>query len=209
MVEYSGVPKALLGKVQSFYSNKVQLSDRTSLFIEKTEMGWTVDVNSGSPSGDQHNEDIFFKINLTAVTGIYEQIMCRGMSGIIVIDFININNERQKHVIIDRLREISMGDKVKVRIHNLNQECIALMSRQTRNSKPLSVSPHLTQYLMLLLQLQSIFPTDNECCVELRSVDFLEWLVNNRMTELERLSNGQCHRLYWRLNLTTGETSSS
>jgi len=58
------------------------------------------------------------------------------MTGIIIIDYINMTNPNNQFKINDLLRKKLIEDYTKVKIHNMNDECVTIVVRQSRSSKP-------------------------------------------------------------------------
>ena len=81
-------------------SKKVWLKSGAYIVIEYTEALTVVDVNSGKAiAGKTTNADTFMKINLEAAREIADQIRLRNLSGIILVDFIEIPKSKEKELI--------------------------------------------------------------------------------------------------------------
>lgn len=85
---------------------KVWMKSGAYLVIQPTEALTVIDVNSGKCVLKKHTEDAFFKINVEAAKEAARQIRLRNLSGIILIDFINMKEER----LLDSLIEILKGE---------------------------------------------------------------------------------------------------
>src|SRR5690606_26738230 len=75
---------------------RVPLKSNGYLIIEQTEAMTTVDVNTGAFVGHRNLEDTIFKTNLEAATSIARQLRLRNLGGIIIIDFIDMEDERSE-----------------------------------------------------------------------------------------------------------------
>ncbi|WP_189655178.1 Rne/Rng family ribonuclease [Bacillus sp. HNG] len=112
----------------------VWLENGAYLLIEQTEALTIIDVNTGKFQGKENLRDTVFKVNLAAAKEIAYQLMLRDISGIILIDFIDMKiiDERQK--VIQALRSVSQKDRNRVTIHGFTSLGILEITRKkTRN----------------------------------------------------------------------------
>lgn len=96
-------------------ARQIWLPSGASLVIEPTEALTVIDVNSGKKA-KKRSEDYYLGINLEAAEEIARQLRLRNISGIIVVDFINMKSEEQKQAVLKRLREAAGKDPVPVQI---------------------------------------------------------------------------------------------
>lgn len=75
------------------------------LVIEPTEALTVIDVNTGKAIGKQKMEENFFKINLEAAQEVCRQLRLRNISGIVIVDFINMKDPEHLKALMDVLRE--------------------------------------------------------------------------------------------------------
>lgn len=94
-------------------NKRVWLKSGAYLVIEQTEAMVVIDVNTGKSIGRQDMEEHFYKINLEAARECAYQIKLRNLSGIIIIDFINMESSEHRASLITRLKEEISGDPVK------------------------------------------------------------------------------------------------
>ncbi len=107
LFEYYHVESALLEAL----SRKVWMKSGAYLVFDKTEALTVVDVNSGKYVGKTHLEETALKINLEAAKMIARQIRLRDLSGIIVVDFIDMNEKEHREQVVQSLREAVKLDK--------------------------------------------------------------------------------------------------
>lgn len=94
-------------------SPRVWLKSGAYLIIEPTETLTVIDVNTGKFDGNKKNrEDTFLKINLEAAGQICRQLKLRNMSGIIIVDFINMENPENNETLINFLKAELSKDSV-------------------------------------------------------------------------------------------------
>lgn len=92
---------------------QVWLKSGAYLVIEPTEALTVIDVNTGKFDGNKKNrEDTFLKINIEATNEIARQLRIRNISGIIIIDFINMEAKEHKEELITHLRHVLAMDPV-------------------------------------------------------------------------------------------------
>ena len=95
------------------YGKYIWLKSGASLVIEHTEAMTVIDVNTGKFDGNKKNrEDTFLKINLEAAAEICRQLRLRNISGIIIVDFINMENPENNSSIIEFLKAELAKDPV-------------------------------------------------------------------------------------------------
>lgn len=92
---------------------RVWLKSGGYLIIQPTEALTVIDVNTGKFDGKKRQEETFFKINMEAAKEIGRQLRVRNLSGIIVIDFISMENKEKKQELIEYLKEILREDPVR------------------------------------------------------------------------------------------------
>ncbi|MFH1852696.1 MAG: Rne/Rng family ribonuclease [Candidatus Neomarinimicrobiota bacterium] len=109
---------------------KVWLKSGAYLIIEKTEAMVVVDVNSGRFIGKKEHEDNSLKINLEATREVARQLRLRDLSGLIVIDFIDMREEANKRKIYYELRKELRKDRAKVAVSPISEFGLLEMTRQ-------------------------------------------------------------------------------
>jgi len=109
---------------------KVWLKSGAYIIIEKTEAMVVVDVNSGRFIGKKLHEQNSLKINLEAGREIARQLRLRDLSGLIVIDFIDMMKEENKKKIYYEMRKELKKDRAKVAVSHISDFGILEMTRQ-------------------------------------------------------------------------------
>lgn len=95
----------LKNRLKEITEEKVWLSSGASLYIAQTEALNVIDVNTGKYHSKSCREDTFLKINLEASREIAFQIRARNLSGIILIDFINMQDKNNATILLDDLKK--------------------------------------------------------------------------------------------------------
>jgi len=108
MFEYYNVQSAL----KEALSRKVWLKNGSYLVFDYTEAMTVVDVNSGKFVGSTDMEETVFKINIEAANALVRQIRLRNLSGIIIVDFIDMQKKEHRQQLLQHLREAVKADRI-------------------------------------------------------------------------------------------------
>lgn len=129
--------KYALGKhLKNALSKKVWLKSGAYLVIEVTEALTVIDVNTGKAEFRSNKEKTFEKINLEAALEISKQLRIRNISGIIIVDFINMSKKESYQNLEDILKSYVDCDYVKCNIWGMTHLGLMEISRQ-KKEKPL------------------------------------------------------------------------
>ena len=104
--------------------SKVMLKSGGYLIIEETFAGIMIDVNSGK-NISSNKDGVFLDTNIEAAREIARQIRLRDMSGIIIVDFINLNNDEERKMVIDYFNGCTKFDRGKVNVVDFTKLRIA------------------------------------------------------------------------------------
>ncbi|MBU1933056.1 MAG: ribonuclease E/G, partial [Candidatus Omnitrophica bacterium] len=116
-------------EIEKLYRKKIELKCGGYIFIEETEGLIAIDVNSGSFSR-KRMEDTALKVNLEAAVNIAKQIRLRDIGGIIVIDFIDMAQQKHSSEIFRTLIDAVKRDKARIKILKMSEFGIVQMTRQ-------------------------------------------------------------------------------
>ncbi|KGO89715.1 Rne/Rng family ribonuclease [Flavobacterium suncheonense] len=104
-------------QIKTSFGKTVSMSKGAYLIIEHTEALHVIDVNSGNRSNKATNqEDTALEVNMIAAAEIARQLRLRDMGGIIVVDFIDMQNPENRKTLYDFLKEEMSDDKAKHKI---------------------------------------------------------------------------------------------
>jgi len=118
------------GEIEKLMRPKAWLKSGAYLIIEKTEAMVVVDVNSGRFVGKKLHEDNSLKINLEAAREVARQLRLRDLSGLIVIDFIDMKKEENRKKVFHELRRELRKDRAKVAVAPITEFGLLEMTRQ-------------------------------------------------------------------------------
>lgn len=116
--------------LDAIQKEKVWLNSGGFLVIQQTEAFVSIDVNSGKYTGKKKMEETFRKINLEAAAEISRQLRLRNLSGIILIDFINMENPDHREELFHVLQKLLRKDPIKSRAIDITPLHILEMTRK-------------------------------------------------------------------------------
>lgn len=115
---------------------RVWLKSGGYLIIEQTEAMVVIDVNTGKYTGKKNLQDTIRMINLEAAKEICHQLRLRNLSGIIMVDFIDMKDAKDKELLMNQLRQYVLSDSVKTTVVDMTQLNLVEMTRK-KEKKPL------------------------------------------------------------------------
>ena len=122
-------------EIQRALDTRVPLKSNGYLIIEQTEAMTTVDVNTGAFVGHRNLEETIFKTNLEAATAIARQLRLRNLGGIIILDFIDMQDQEHQRQVLRTLEKALEKDHAKTRITGVSELGLVEMARKrTRES---------------------------------------------------------------------------
>jgi ribonuclease E len=129
-------------QIDQLYEKRVPLPSGGSLIIEPTEALVSIDVNSGKSSGEKGVEDTAFKTNLEAAAEVARHLRLRDLGGLVVIDFIDMRDNKHNKEVERTLKDALKMDKARVNLGRISQFGMMEMSRQ-RIAKNINDAIHL------------------------------------------------------------------
>lgn len=117
-------------QIESAYSRQVNLPSGGAIVIDHTEALVSVDVNSGRATRGADIEETAFKTNLEAAEEVARQLRLRDLGGLIIIDFIDMENQRNQREVENRLREGLKLDRARVQTGKISRFGLMELSRQ-------------------------------------------------------------------------------
>ena len=117
-------------QLDSVYNNEVMLKSGGYLVINQTEALVAVDVNSGKATKERNIEETALKTNLEAAEEVGRQLKLRDLSGLIVIDFIDMEENRNQHAVERKLKDAVRHDRARIQVGSISHFGLLEMSRQ-------------------------------------------------------------------------------
>lgn len=121
---------SLESAVENALKERVWMKSGAYLVIQPTEALTVIDVNTGKYDGHKKQQDTFLKINLEAAREIAVQIRLRNLSGIIVIDFINMESGEYRRQLMEEFDRILKKDPVKTTLVDMTALSLVEVTRK-------------------------------------------------------------------------------
>lgn len=122
-------------EIQKALARRVDLKSGGYLIIDQTEAMTTIDVNTGGFVGVRNFDDTIFKTNLEAAVTIARQLRLRNLGGIIIVDFIDMENEEHKKAVLEEFNRALERDHTRLSVNGFTQLGLVEMTRKrTRES---------------------------------------------------------------------------
>ena len=121
-------------KLDELYETEVKLGSGGSIVITPTEALVSIDVNSGKATKERNVEDTALKTNIEAAREIARQLKLRDLAGLIVIDFIDMREMRNRKSVERELRDALRADRAKIQLGRISAFGLLEMSRQRLRS---------------------------------------------------------------------------
>ncbi len=116
--------------MKNILSKNVWLKSGAYLVIEPTEAMVVIDVNTGKCIKGRKQDDTIFKVNMEAAKEIAAQLRLRNLSGIIIIDFINMDSEEQKRELVEELKQQIYKDKIQTSFVEMTKLDLVVLTRK-------------------------------------------------------------------------------
>jgi len=117
-------------QIETAFVRQVNLPSGGAIVIDHTEALVAVDVNSGRATKGADIEETAFKTNLEAAEELARQLRLRDLGGLIVIDFIDMENQRNQREVESRLRDALRFDRARVQMGKISRFGLMELSRQ-------------------------------------------------------------------------------
>jgi ribonuclease E len=127
-------------QLDAMFSSTVQLRSGGYIVLNQTEALVAIDVNSGRATREHHIEDTALKTNLEASEEVARQLRLRDLAGLIVIDFIDMDEGRNNRLVERRLKESLKNDRARIQVGRISHFGLMEMSRQRIRSSVLESS---------------------------------------------------------------------
>lgn len=117
-------------QLDAMFSNNVTLKSGGYIVINQTEALVAIDINSGRSTREHNIEDTALKTNLEAAEEISRQLRLRDLAGLIVIDFIDMEENRNNRAVEKKLKDCLKDDRARIQIGRISAFGLLEMSRQ-------------------------------------------------------------------------------
>jgi len=122
-------------EIERALSRRVDLKSGGYLIMDQTEALTTVDVNTGGFTGGRNFDDTIFKTNLEAAQVIARQLRLRNLGGIIICDFIDMDNPEHRNAVLEEFKKALARDHTRISVNDFSPLGLIEMTRKrTRES---------------------------------------------------------------------------
>src|SRR3989344_1305638 len=189
-------------QIETAFSRTVNLPSGGAIVIDHTEALVSVDVNSARATRGSDIEETAFRTNLEAADEIARQMRLRDLGGLIVMDFIDMEDSKHRREVEQRLRDALRTDRARVQFSSISKFGLLEMSRQ-RLRPALSEGSHITcprcngtghirdtesSALQILRIIQEESMKDNTSAVHVQvPVEVTSFLLNEKRTEITKI----------------------
>ena len=133
-------------QLDAMFSPMVQLKSGGYIVLNQTEALVSIDVNSGRSTREHHIEDTALKTNVEAAEEIARQLRLRDLAGLIVIDFIDMDEKRNNRTVERRLKDALRNDRARIQVGRISHFGLMEMSRQRIRTSVLESSTEKCPY---------------------------------------------------------------
>ncbi len=189
-------------QIESAYSRTVTLPSGGAIVIDHTEALVSIDVNSARAIKGGDIEETATRTNLEAADEVARQMRLRDLGGLIVIDFIDMEESKNRRDVENRLRDALRQDRARVQFGTISKFGLMEMSRQ-RLKPALSEGAHIncprcggsghirdaeSSALQILRIIQEESMKDNTAAVQCQvPVEVASFLLNEKRTEIQKI----------------------
>jgi ribonuclease E len=180
------VKENIENKLNEIFETKVKLASGGYLVINPTEALVSIDINSGKSIKQKNIESTAFNTNLEAAEEISRQIKIRDLSGLIIIDFIDMHNFGNRRLIERKLKEKCRSDRARIQIGRISSFGLLEMSRQRLRESAVKWDITLTSEsfalkLLKTVELKSI--TNKSKIVKIKICDKISNFIKENFAE--------------------------
>ncbi|MDA9231128.1 Rne/Rng family ribonuclease [Rickettsiales bacterium] len=121
-------------QISSLYEKEVSLKSGGSIVIDHTEALVAIDVNSGRATNEKEVEKTAYNTNIEAANEVARQLRLRDLAGLVVIDFIDMYDQKNRRMVERALRDALVNDKARIQMGKISSFGLMEMSRQRLGS---------------------------------------------------------------------------
>ncbi len=133
-------------QIAGLFDKRVTLPSGGSIVVEPTEGLVAIDVNTAKFTGRRNLEDTAFQVDKEAAVEVARQLRLRDIGGIVVIDFIDLENPANRHELVKVLEDELAKDRSKTNLVSFSEICVAELTRQRMRRSVETVSHETCPY---------------------------------------------------------------
>ncbi len=180
-------------EIIKMFNTEVKLKSGGYLVINPTEALVAIDVNSGGATKERNIEKTALKTNLEAAVEIAKQIKIRDLSGLIVIDFIDMYEMRNNRQVEKKVKELVKKDRARTQVSRISQFGLLEMSRQRLRQSFIEWRTELSQHSIALKSIYFIKEKLNNKKQKALTIDInpfmKKYIEDNFQSEIRNIEN--------------------
>ena len=198
------IKEKIENKLNEIFDTQVKLSSGGYLVINPTEALISIDVNSGKSIRQKNVESTALDTNLEAAEEIARQIKIRDLSGLIIIDFIDMMSYGNRRVIERKLKEKCRNDRARIQIGRISSFGLLEMSRQRLRESSVKWKISITNetFALKILKLLEINAVDNKAKIIDVSVceQINNYIIKNLFENIKYIENKNKIKINLKIN---------
>ena len=198
------IKEKIENKLNEIFDTQVKLSSGGYLVINPTEALVSIDVNSGKSIRQKNVESTALDTNLEAAEEIARQIKIRDLSGLIIIDFIDMMSYGNRRVIERKLKEKCRNDRARIQIGRISSFGLLEMSRQRLRESSVKWKISITNetFALKILKLLEINAVDNKAKIIDVSVceQINNYIIKNLFENIKYIENKNKIKINLKIN---------
>src|SRR5699024_4377391 len=191
-------------QIESAFEREVRLPSGGALVIDHTEALTSIDINSAKATKGSNIEETAFNTNLEAAEEVARQLRLRDLGGLVVIDFIDMENNKNQREVENRLKHAAKTDRARVQLGRISRFGLLEMSRQRLKPSLGEYSSHacprclgrgsirsvesLALSVLRLIEEEAMKPSTGRVIAQL-PIDVGSFLLNEKRDEVSAVQN--------------------
>ena len=198
------IKEKIENKLNEIFDTKVKLNSGGYLVINPTEALVSIDVNSGKSIRQKNVENTALDTNLEAAEEIARQIKIRDLSGLIIIDFIDMMNYGNRRIIERKIKEKCRSDRARIQIGRISSFGLLEMSRQRLRESSVKWQISLTNetFALKILKFLEINAIENKAkIIELNVCEQInDYIIKNLSENIKYIENKNKIKINLKIN---------
>jgi ribonuclease E len=206
------IDEGIEAQLNSLHHTRVPLPSGGYLMIHPTEALVAVDVNSGSATQERNIEETALKTNMEAVEELARQIRLRDLAGLIVIDFIDMDETRNTRAVERAMRKAARRDRARLQVESISSFGLMEISRQ--RLRPSFVESHYimcshcngtgqvhslaSSALMVLRRLEEEDAQEADRLIVTASPDLVVYILNHKRSLIQEMEAKYKYQILFR-----------
>lgn len=130
-------------EIENTFKSRINLVSGGNIVIEQTEALVSIDINTGSFTGNKNYDETVKRTNVEAASEIARQIRLRDLSGIMVVDFIDMKSDKHRQLVLETLKKAFKRDRAKNKVYPFGPlGLVEITRKRTRTNLLLTYSEH-------------------------------------------------------------------